>query len=132
MNTIVRGRTCRSVPIREARFSLTLLDDPAQLVPGAAGQAMNVRTGSEVDDPKVLTTGQVARKFRITLQTLHFYEAEGLVTPERFEGHRRYDGRSVARLAFIMEHRRQGLSLKKIAQLLASTPMLLAVGYAVH
>jgi hypothetical protein len=73
--------------------------------------------------PALLTTGQVARKFKITLQTLHFYEEEGLVTPMRDNGRRIYDRASIARLAFVMEHRRLGMSLKKIAQLLAGSTL---------
>ncbi len=87
---------------------------------------MMVRPKPDIASPDVLTTGQVARHFKITLQTLHFYEEEGLVTPSRSDGRRSYDRSSIARLAFIVEHRRLGLSLKKIAALLASTPLLLA------
>lgn len=74
-----------------------------------------------------LTTGQVARRFKISLQTLHFYDDEGLVIPERCDGRRIYDQASLQRLAFVLEKKRMGLSLAKIALILAQTELVAAV-----
>ena len=78
----------------------------------------------------VLTTGQVARRFKISLQTLHFYDDEGLVIPERSDGRRVYNQASLQRLAFVLEKKRMGMSLAKIALILAEAEFV--VGFVAN
>ena len=66
-----------------------------------------------------LTIGQLARKKGIPISTLRFYERIRLLVPERrnHSNYRRYNSRSLEKLAFIQEARRCGLSLSDIGRL---------------
>ncbi|WP_422750088.1 MerR family transcriptional regulator [Mycobacterium sp. WMMD1722] len=67
-----------------------------------------------------LTVGDVARRFGITVRTLHHYDHIGLLTPSRraASGYRVYTSADVARLSQVIVYRRLGLSLDEIARLL--------------
>ncbi len=65
-----------------------------------------------------LTIGQVARRFRITLQTLYHYERLGLVAPNRQDGQRSFDAACLEQLQFVLERKRDGLTLAEISALL--------------
>ena len=68
-----------------------------------------------------LTIGQVARGAGLGVETVRYYEREGLVPePERSEsGYRRFPPGTVERLRFIVHGKRLGFSLKEIRELLA-------------
>ena len=68
-----------------------------------------------------LTIGQVARGAGLGVETVRYYEREGLVPePERSEsGYRRFPPETVERLRFIAQGKRLGFSLKEIRELLA-------------
>jgi MerR family copper efflux transcriptional regulator len=66
----------------------------------------------------MLSTGQMARKFKVSLQTLRHYENMGLLTPARIGGQRAYEDRDVRRLETILERKRSGLALAEIEVLL--------------
>jgi MerR family mercuric resistance operon transcriptional regulator len=70
---------------------------------------------------ETLTIGEVARGAGLGVETVRYYEREGLVPePERSEsGHRRFPPETVERLRFIAHGRRLGFSLKEIRELLA-------------
>src|SRR2546426_303226 len=70
---------------------------------------------------KPLTIGQVARQAGIGVETVRFYEREGLLQePARREsGYRQYSEDVVARLRFIRRAKELGFSLKEIKELLA-------------
>ncbi len=70
---------------------------------------------------KPLTIGQVARQAGIGVETVRFYEREGLLQePARREsGYRQYPEDVVARLRFIRRAKELGFSLKEIKELLA-------------
>ena len=70
---------------------------------------------------KPLTIGQVARSAGVGVETVRFYERQGLLEePARKEsGYRQYDEDVVARLRFIRRSKELGFSLKEIKQLLA-------------
>ncbi len=87
---------------------------------------MRVHTDHNAD----LTIGQVARKFKVTLQTLYFYEDEGLIHPYRAAGKRVYDRAVVERLAFIMNKKNLGHSLANIAVLLGECELLVMLTQA--
>lgn len=67
-----------------------------------------------------LTIGQVARQAGITVETVRFYEKQGLlVAPQRTPaGYRLYAADTVKRLRFIKRAKEVGFSLKDIAELL--------------
>ena len=68
-----------------------------------------------------LTVGEVARRAGIGVETIRYYEREGLVPkPERSDsGYRQFPPEAVTRLRFIAHAKRLGFSLKEIAELLA-------------
>src|SRR5262245_2271788 len=70
---------------------------------------------------KPLTIGQVARQAGVGVETVRFYEREGLLQePSRREsGYRQYPEGIVARLRFIRRAKELGFSLKDIKELLA-------------
>jgi DNA-binding transcriptional MerR regulator len=57
------------------------------------------------------TVGELADELGVTTRTLRFYEAEGLVRPERVGGNRIYTARDRARLRLILRGRRFGMTL---------------------
>lgn len=67
-----------------------------------------------------LTVGRVARRFGITVRTLHHYDDIGLLTPSRrtSAGYRVYASEDLTRLSQIIVYRRLELTLDEIASLL--------------
>jgi MerR family mercuric resistance operon transcriptional regulator len=70
---------------------------------------------------KTLTIGQVSRHAGVGIETVRFYERQGLLEePARREsGYRQYGEDVVARLRFIRRAKELGFSLKEIKELLA-------------
>lgn len=70
---------------------------------------------------KPLSIGQAARSAGVGVQTVRFYEREGLLEqPDRRpSGFRQYDGDVVQRLKFIRRAKELGFTLKEIAELLS-------------
>lgn len=70
---------------------------------------------------KPLTIGQLAKRAGVGVETVRFYERQGLLAePTRKEsGYRQYTEDVVARLRFIRRAQDLGFSLKEIADLLA-------------
>ena len=68
-----------------------------------------------------LTIGQVARACEVGVETIRFYEREGLVPqPARPEvGFRRYPPETVKRILFIQRSKALGFSLREILDLLS-------------
>ena len=67
------------------------------------------------------TIGTVAREAGVSVETVRFYEREGLIpTPARSaSGYRQYPAATVARLRFIRRAKALGFSLRDIRALLA-------------
>ncbi|MFG2838011.1 MerR family transcriptional regulator [Streptomyces zaomyceticus] len=65
------------------------------------------------------STGELARAGGVSVDTIRFYERQGLLPPaERTSGdHRRYPAEAVERLLFIQIGRRLGLRLDEIREL---------------
>ena len=61
---------------------------------------------------------ELCREFGITLRTIRFYEAKGLLQPRRVNGTRVYTRRDRARLALILRSKAIGASLAEIKQYL--------------
>ena len=68
----------------------------------------------------VLTVGQVAEQFDVTVRTLHHYDEIALLVPsERTSaGYRLYNGKDITRLQHVVVYRRLGFALDEIALLL--------------
>jgi DNA-binding transcriptional MerR regulator len=67
-----------------------------------------------------LSPAETARRLGVTVKALRLYEAKGLVTPMRLSnGYRAYGSEAVARLHQVLALKRLGLSLSRIAELLA-------------
>src|SRR5713226_3622007 len=67
-----------------------------------------------------LSIGQVARRAGVGVETVRFYEREGLLEepPRRASGYRQYSEQVVTRLRFIKRAKLLGFSLKEITELL--------------
>ena len=70
---------------------------------------------------KPLTIGEVARQAGVGIETVRFYERQGLLEePERrASGYRQFDQEAVAVLKFIRRAKELGFTLKEIKSLLA-------------
>ena len=71
--------------------------------------------------PSALTIGRVAQSAGVAIDTIRFYEREGLL-PEprrRPSGYREYDQGAVSRLRFIRRAKDLGFTLEEIRELLA-------------
>lgn len=68
-----------------------------------------------------LTVGQVARRAGVGVETVRFYEREGLLAepPRRASGYRQYDDQAVSVLRFIRRAKALGFTLQEIKGLLA-------------
>lgn len=68
-----------------------------------------------------LTIGRVARQTGLAIDTVRYYEREGLLDkPARtVAGYRQYSAGAVARLRFIRQAKELGFSLREIRELLA-------------
>ncbi len=67
-----------------------------------------------------LTIGQLAQRARVGVETIRFYEREGLISepPRRPSGYRDYPLETVTRIVFIRRAKNLGFSLKEISELL--------------
>lgn len=70
----------------------------------------------------MLTIGEIARIYGITLRALRFYEQRGLLKPMRRGGARFYDSTQKARLQLILKGKHLGFTLSEISDLLDSEP----------
>ena len=70
---------------------------------------------------EILSIGQVARKAGVGVETVRFYEREGLLEepPRRASGYRQYPEQVVRRIHFIKRAQQLGFSLREIMELLA-------------
>lgn len=67
-----------------------------------------------------LTTGQVAKAVGVNIQTIRFYEREGILAPPRRSrsGYRQYTEETVRVLSFIKRAQELGFTLKEARELL--------------
>jgi MerR family redox-sensitive transcriptional activator SoxR len=71
----------------------------------------------------LLAVGEVARRSGVAVSTLHFYEAQGLLAPERSAGNqRRYRRDVLRRIAFVRAAQTLGIGLAEIAGALRELP----------
>jgi Hg(II)-responsive transcriptional regulator len=69
----------------------------------------------------MLSTGQLARRAGVGVETVRFYEREGLLAEpgRKASGYRQYEEESVTRLRFIRRAKELGFTLKDIKELLS-------------
>lgn len=74
-----------------------------------------------LDEPKGLTIGEVARRAGFGIETVRFYERNGLIDepPRRLSGYRQYPESVISRLRFIKRAKELGFSLREIKELLS-------------
>jgi MerR family copper efflux transcriptional regulator len=74
-----------------------------------------------MDEVRTLSIGQIASQAGVGVETVRFYEREGLipVPARRASGYRQYDEQTVARLRFIRRAKELGFTLNEIASLLS-------------
>ena len=89
--------------------------------------AMVSKTKQQSEDrPEIrraLSVGEVAERSGVAVSTLHFYEAEGLITSWRNSGNqRRYAREVLRRVAVIKVAQRTGIPLKEIREALSTLP----------
>ena len=65
--------------------------------------------------------GEAARRTRLTVEAIRFYEKQGLIEepPRSRSGYRQYPESAVARLDFIQRSKELGFSLREVKELLA-------------
>lgn len=82
---------------------------------------------------QTLTIGQVARHTGLGVETVRYYEREGLIPPppRSTGGYRRYSDDSVRRLTFIRQAKALGFSLTEIRELLSLSADSQASSHAV-
>jgi MerR family mercuric resistance operon transcriptional regulator len=68
-----------------------------------------------------LTIGQVAKNAGVNVETIRFYERQGLIgkPPRRPSGYRQYDPGVIRRIRFIQRGKDLGFSLREITELLS-------------
>ncbi len=68
-----------------------------------------------------LTIGQLAKSAQVNIETVRYYEREGLLPKpmRRVSGYRQYTPETITRLQFIKRSKELGFSLKEISELLA-------------
>ena len=75
--------------------------------------------------PDMLTIGEVARRYRITLRSLRFYEDRKLIRPLRHGTARFYDADTLYRIEQILKGKRLGYTLREIDDRLTNTGEIL-------
>ncbi|WP_224962674.1 MerR family transcriptional regulator [Geomonas subterranea] len=70
---------------------------------------------------RTMTIGQIAKRAHVNIETLRYYERQGLIAtpPRRESGYRQYPEEAVTRVRFIKRAQELGFSLKEIGELLS-------------
>jgi len=68
-----------------------------------------------------MTIGRLARKAGVTVDTLRFYERQGIIARPRrlLSGYRNYSDEAIDRLQFVKDAKGLGFSLREIRELLS-------------
>jgi DNA-binding transcriptional MerR regulator len=77
--------------------------------------------GASRADMEWSTIGDIARDFDVTLRTLRFYEARGLLSPRREGMNRFYSEQDRSRLALILKGKKLGFTLTEIRAMVAQS-----------
>lgn len=66
------------------------------------------------ESERLYTVTQLAAELGVTVRTLHFYEAQGLISPRRAGTTRVYSQRERGRMILILRGKRLGFSIREI------------------
>jgi len=69
-------------------------------------------------EARVSTIADLVRDFGVTARTIRFYEAEGMLSPERVGQQRLYHPRDRVRLTLILRGKRLGFTLAEIREII--------------
>lgn len=83
----------------------------------SASQRIGPAVGAAQEN-RFYTIGELASEFHVTTRAIRFYEAKGLIAPQRRGVARFYSRRDRARLKLILRGKNVGFSLEVIAQYL--------------
>lgn len=67
-------------------------------------------------DDQLYTVTQLGAELGVTVRTLHFYEAQGLIMPRRVGNTRVYTQRDRARMILILRGKQLGFSIKEVKE----------------
>jgi DNA-binding transcriptional MerR regulator len=82
---------------------------------------LNASNSTEFEAPEdVLTIGEMAREYGVTLRALRFYEDRGLLQPIRNGVTRYYSAQARARLELILKGKQLGFTFSEIRDLIAN------------
>lgn len=98
------------------------MTDPNRRRPARAPPQRNqsMGTGATIEGSAVtLAIGELAREFAISTRTIRFYEARGLIQPDRRGATRIFTSEHRRRLALIVRAKNLGLTLEEIGEHLA-------------
>lgn len=99
------------------------LESRSVIVEAAGSSYLEVLMKKRSVVPSDLSVGAMAERAGVSVSTLHYYEAEGLIRSWRTEAnHRRYDRAELRRLALIRIAQSVGLSLSEIREAMRSLP----------
>ncbi len=70
-----------------------------------------------IDQTLTFSISELAKEFSVTTRTIRYYEAEGLLSPDRRGSHRVFTQRERTRLRLILRGKRIGLTLAEIAEI---------------
>ncbi|PXA98827.1 MerR family transcriptional regulator [Nostoc sp. 3335mG] len=76
-------------------------------------------TRPDADNADLFSIADLSREFGISTRAIRFYEAKGLLSPERLGATRVFRRRDRARLILILRGKRLGFSLRDISDYLA-------------
>ena len=74
-------------------------------------------TTTTPDASPTYTISDLAKEFEVTTRTIRFYEAEGMISPERDGQRRIFSGRDRTRLKLILRGKRIGFTLAEIREI---------------
>lgn len=69
-------------------------------------------------NPRDMTIAELARAMEVTPRTIRFYEAEGMISPERRGTQRIFHSRDQVRLKLILRGKRLGFTLAEIRDII--------------
>jgi DNA-binding transcriptional MerR regulator len=76
-------------------------------------------SGTDGENARFYTIGELASEFGITTRAIRFYEARGLIAPRRVGTSRSYSHRDRVRLMLILRAKNLGFTLEDVAEYLA-------------
>ena len=81
--------------------------------------ASSAAASAGLGEPTITIAG-LAEEFGVTLRTLRFYEARGFLFPQRTGPARRYTQEDRNRVAFILQAKRLGFTLREAGDMIAA------------